>query len=96
MKLYQEIKNQFNITIYEFVEKWKQFLNNCESLFSEDKTKATWQLKILNSFHPAINFTIEVSENTLLFLDIMIRKDGNKIWMDVYSKPTDSKRYAFL
>ena len=41
MKLYQEIKNQFNITIYEFVEKWKQFLNNCESLFSEDKTKAT-------------------------------------------------------
>ena len=31
MKLCQEIKNQFNITIYEFVENWKQILNNCET-----------------------------------------------------------------
>ena len=28
------------------------------------------------------------------FLDIMINKTGTKIWMDIYNKPTDSKRYV--
>ena len=29
-----------------------------------------------------------------LFLDIMINKRGTKVWMDIYNKPTDSKRYV--
>ena len=27
------------------------------------------------------------------FLDVMINKEGKKVFMDIYSKPTDSKRY---
>ena len=30
----------------------------------------------------------------LPFLDIMINKSRTKIWMDIYNKPTDSKRYV--
>ena len=37
---------------------------------------------------------MEISENNLPFLDILINKDDDKIWMNIYSKPTDSKRYV--
>jgi len=37
---------------------------------------------------------MEISENCLPFLDILINKEGSKIWMNLYSKPTDSKRYV--
>ena len=34
------------------------------------------------------------SDNQLSFLDAMINKAGRKVFMDIYSKPTDSKRYV--
>ena len=37
---------------------------------------------------------MELNDNKLPFLDILITKLGKKIWMNVYSKPTDSKRYV--
>ena len=37
---------------------------------------------------------MEKSQTRLPFLDIIINKSGTKIWMDIYNKPTDSKRYA--
>ena len=37
---------------------------------------------------------MEKSQIRLSFLDIMISKSGTEIWMDIYNKPTDSKRYV--
>ena len=37
---------------------------------------------------------MERSTTNLPFLDILINKTGTKIWMDIYNKPTDSKRYV--
>ena len=37
---------------------------------------------------------MEKSQTRLPFLDIMINKNGKKIWMDIYNKSTDSKRYV--
>ena len=37
---------------------------------------------------------METSDNQLPFLDVMINKEGKKVFMDIYSKPTDSKRYV--
>ena len=48
----------------------------------------------LNNINTGIQFTIEVSHAQLSFLDIMINKEGKKIFMDISSKPTDSKRYV--
>ena len=39
---------------------------------------------------------METSDTQLPFLDIMINKEGKKIFMDIYSIPTDSKRYVFF
>ena len=36
------------------------------------------------------------STKNLPFLDIRITKTGTKIWIDVYNKPTDSKRLCLL
>ena len=37
---------------------------------------------------------MEKSQSRLPLLDIMINKSGTKVWMDIYNKPTDSKRYV--
>ena len=37
---------------------------------------------------------METSDIQLPFLDVMINKEGKKVFMDIYSKPTDSKRYV--
>ena len=37
---------------------------------------------------------MERSTTNLPFLDTMINKTGTKIWMDIYNKSIDSKRYV--
>ena len=36
---------------------------------------------------------METSDTQLPFLDVMINKEGKKVFMDIYSKRKDSKRY---
>ena len=47
----------------------------------------------LNCIYPSMQFTMEVSQNWLPFLDALINKEDNKIWMNRFFKSTDSKRY---
>ena len=51
-------------------------------------------LSILNQLNNNIQSTKEKSQTRLPFLDIMINKSGTKIWMDIYNKATNSKRYV--
>ena len=37
---------------------------------------------------------MDKSQTRLTVLDIMIKKSDTRIWMDIYNKPTDAKRYA--
>ena len=45
-----------------------------------------------NSINPSIQFTMEYSKDQIPFLDILIKKNENSIWMDLYHKPTDTQR----
>ena len=45
------------------------------------------------NFNPAIQYTYEISELTLSFLDISLRIDGDAISTSIYSKPTDTHSY---
>ena len=49
---------------------------------------------ILNQINNDIQFTMEKSQARLPFLDTMINRSGTKIWMDIYNKPTDSRKYV--
>ena len=80
VKLYWQIKNWFTMARYEFMENWKRCFD-CEIFWSAGRINLSSLPEILNSVHPTIEFIMEVSENNLLFLDIIIHKYGNKIFI---------------
>ena len=47
----------------------------------------------LNSLHPKIQFTMEVSEKEISFLDVLIKLQEGFISTDIYFKPTDTHFY---
>ena len=49
-------------------------------------------LSVLNSINKSIQFTLEMDNQTIPFLDILIKRNSEKIWMDLYHKPTDTQR----
>ena len=51
-------------------------------------------LDVLNNTNQATQFAMETSDIQLPLLDIMINKEGKKVFMGIYSKPKDSKRYV--
>ena len=72
---------------------WFTFSDDCQILLKFNLIKPDHLLSILNKTDNS-QFTMEKSQPTLLFLDIMMKKSGIKIWMDTYNKPTDSKQYV--
>ena len=76
------------------MENWKRFLDDCEILLKTDLIKPDDLLTILNSVNNEIQYSVELNDNKLPFLDIVITKSGKKIRMNIYSKQTDSKRYV--
>ena len=49
---------------------------------------------MLNSININIQYTMEKSETEIPFLDILIKQDDTGIWMDLYRKLTDTRRYV--
>ena len=39
-------------------------------------------------------FFLEKRQTRLPYIDMIINKSGTTIWMGIYNKPTDSKRYV--
>ena len=50
-------------------------------------------LERLNTFHPDIKFTHERSKTEINFLDLTVRKAGDRLITDLYCKPTDCPQY---
>lgn len=75
-------------------DNWKRFLDDCflywpNYLGSIDNFKA-----ILNNLHPQIQFTLNISETEIPFLDILVLNGENGIETDIYYKGTDSHNYV--
>ena len=75
-----------------FFENCSRFLDDCETLLEENKINPNDLLCILNSINPSIQFTMEFSKDAIPFLDTFIKRNNDKIWMDIYYKPTDTHR----
>ena len=75
-------------------QNWKRFLDYCFMFLRSSLIKPNESLDVLNNINPAIQFTMETNDTQLPFLDIMINKEGKKVFMDTYSKPADLKRYV--
>ena len=95
IKLHVLIELNCKIDIMQyFVENLKRFLDDCEILLNIDLIKLDDLSTILNSVNNDIQFLMELSDNKLSFLDILITKSNKKNLMNIYSKPTDLKRYV--
>ena len=67
-----------------FVENWKLLLDDYETLLNIGLIKPDDLLTVLNSVNNDIQFSMELNDNKLVFLDILITKSGKKFWMKVY------------
>ena len=95
IQLYFIIINTYSLVVSKlFEENWFRFLDDCEILLNTKLIKLNDLLTILNQLDPNLQFTMERNTTNLPYLDIMINKTGTKIWMDIYNKPADSKRYV--
>ena len=95
IQVYFIIKNTYNLVVSRFFEEnWFRFLDDSEILLNTRLIKPNDLLRILNQVNPNLQFTMERSTTNLPFLDNMSNKLGTKVWMDIYNKPTDSKRHA--
>lgn len=51
---------------------------------------------MLHTFYQAIQFPMQISENSLIFMDIKIHRYGEKIWIGMYSKLIQSDTFFFI
>ena len=69
-------------------EKWNRFLNDYYTVLQSSQISPKELLLNLNSINPSIQSTMEYSKDQIPFLDILIKRNKNGIWMDLYHKPT--------
>ena len=94
--LYTIIRNKFTLPFSNYFEQnWtilSRFLDDCYIFLKLSLIKPNELLDVLNNVNPVIQFTTETSDTHLPFLDVIINKEGKTFFMDIHSKPTDSKR----
>jgi hypothetical protein len=72
---------------------WKRYLDNCFILWNHSSEKLSIFHQLLNDLNPNIQFTLESSDTKLLFLDVLVIKEGTTLSTDIYYKPTDTHQY---
>ena len=68
------------------------FFDNCYTVLRSSHISPEELLLTLNSMNPSIQFIMEYSKDQIPFLDVLIKRNKNGIWMDLYHKPTDIQR----
>ena len=77
-------------------ENWNSFLDNCYIVLRSSQINPEELLLTLNSINQSIQFTMECSKDQIPFLDILIMRNENGIWMDLSHKPTDIQKMSIF
>ena len=97
LTFYDLCKDRFGGDLGNFIfENWSSFLHDCNTLSEENKINPNDLLSILNSINSSIQFTMEYSKDAIPFLDILIKCNNYKIWMDIYYKQILIGGFLFL
>ena len=70
-----------------------RYIDDCIGAISSSREELNRFITSVNSFHPALTYTWEISETSLAFLDIEASINGNSLRTSVHYKPTDSHSY---
>ena len=72
---------------------YKRYIDDFVGATSSSREELNQFINSVNSFHPALKYTWEISENSLAFLDIKLSINDNGLSTSVHYKPTDSHNY---
>ena len=93
IKLYSVCTFKYGERLAQYIkENYNHFLDDCYTVLRCIQISPEELLPTLNSVNPSIQFTMEYSKNQIPFLDILIKRNENGIWMDLYHKPADTHR----
>ena len=70
-----------------------RYIDDCIGAISSSREELNHFITSVNSFHPALKYTWEISETSLAFLDIKVSISGNGLCTSMHYKPTDSYIY---
>ena len=85
-----KIFNQYNGPKPEL---YRRYIDDCIGATSSSREDLNQFITAVNSFHPALKYTWEISDTSLAFLDIKVSIEGNGLCTSVHYKPTDSHSY---
>ena len=92
-KLYNILETKYDVSFTEYIKNnFKRFLDDWFIIWENDIDIQDFHT-CLNSLHPSIQFTMEISEMSIPFLDIMITLEDTEITTDLYYKPTNTHNY---
>ena len=74
-------------------ELYGRYIDGCIGAISSSREELDQFITSVNSFHPALKYTWEISETSLAFLDIKVSISGNVLCTSVHYKPKDSHSY---
>ena len=73
---------------------YRRYIEDCVGATSSTREELSqFIFYAVNSFHPALKYTWEISDTSLSFLDIKVSVEGNGLCTSVHCKPTDSHSY---
>jgi len=74
-------------------ELYRRYIDNCIGATSSTREDLNQFITAVNSFHPALKYTWEISDTSLPFLGIKVSIEGNGLCISVHYKPTYSHSY---
>ena len=93
IKLYSFCAFKYGELLAEYIkENWNRFLDDCYIILRSSQISPEELLLTFNSINPSIQFTMEYCKYKIPFLEILIKRNENSIWMDLYHKRTDTQR----
>ena len=72
---------------------WLRFIDDIDMKWTHGRETLEKFLRDANNFHPTIKFTAEVFNDNHVFLDTTSHLEGDRVVVDLYTKPTDSHQY---
>ena len=70
-----------------------RYIDDCIGTTSCSRTELDSFISFVNSFHPSLEFTWEISDSSVAFLDILVSISDNRLTTSIHYKPTDSHSY---
>ena len=75
-------------------ELYRRYIDDCVDATSYTREELNQLITAVNSFHPALKYTWEISDTCLAFLEIKLSIEGNGLCTRAhYAEPTDSHSY---